>query len=691
MRDFGWRLWPSAMLLLVAACGSSDEVGADWPGYGGTADESHFSPLTQINDSNVSRLGLAWSIDLPTTVASHSAPVAVAGILYFSVGYSVISAVDAKTGRTIWQYDPKVADVLGDEQRAAWGARGIAYGDDKIFTGTQDGRLIALDAKTGALVWSVQTREHLADGRYITGAPRFFNGKVIIGHGGADYANIRGYVTTYDADSGRQLWRFYTVPGKPGTKDGAASDSVMPMAARTWSGEWWKYGGGGTAWNAITFDRELNRIYIGTGNGAPWNRNIRSPGGGDNLFLSSIIAVDADSGEYIWHYQTTPGESWDYASTMDIALATLRVAGNTRRVILHAPKNGFFYVIDRDSGKLLSAKPFAKVTWANQIDPGTGRPIENPEARYPNGQTLIWPSPMGAHNWTAASFSPQTRLVYIPKIELPGLYDEKGIESANWRRRERLVFDSGFNPFAGTDVPPTMPGSLGALLAWDPIGQKARWSVPLRDPHNGGIASTAGNLVFQGNAEGRFVAYAADNGKTLWSFDAQNGIIGQPITFLADGRQYVSVMTGFGGIASSLGPMAARSGWDYRTQRRRLLTFAIGGSAKLSPLVRDDQPIADDNDFKIDLAFAQKGARIYGEQCLSCHGVAAVAGGNAPDLRKSAVPLSAETFRAVVGEGVLSPSGMPKFDELKDADLLALRHFIRLRARDDLRAEAPRR
>lgn len=673
------------VIILVCSCSSDTSIrGGDWPGYGGDNDETHYSPLNQISDSNIDRLGLAWWIDLDASVSSHSAPVAVDGKLYFSTGYSKITAVDGATGRVLWQYDPKVVDAMGDEQRAAWGVRGIAYGDGKIFTGTQDGRLIAIDAASGALAWSVQTREHGHDGRYITGAPRFFDGKVIIGHGGADYADIRGYVTTYDANSGKQLWRFYVVPGKPGAKDGAASDSVMPMAAKTWTGEWWKYGGGGTVWNAITFDEELNRIYIGTGNGAPWNRNIRSPGGGDNLFLSSIVAVDADDGHYIWHYQTTPGESWDYSSAMDITLATLPIDGASRRVILHAPKNGFFYVIDRMTGELLFAEPFAKVTWADGIDLKTGRPIENPDARFPTGQALIWPSAMGAHNWTAMAFSPATRLVYIPKLELPGQYDERGIDPDRWRRRERLVFDNGFNPFASTEVPPSPPDPVGELLAWDPIAQEARWSVPLKAAHNGGVASTAGNLVFQGNAEGQFVAYAADSGKTLWSFDAQNGIIAQPITFLADGRQYVTVMTGFGGIGSSLGPMAARFGWDYRTQHRRLLTFAIDGSASLPPLATENWPILRDADFEIDSAKAELGAHIYGEQCLPCHGLAAIAGGNAPDLRKSPVPLSRDSFKAVVGEGALSASGMPKFDELTDADLLALRHFIRLRSRSDL-------
>ena len=298
--------------------------------------------------------------------------------MYAAFGLSQIHALDAKTGKFLWEYDSKTGAIAGDKLRFVWGIRGMTTANGKAFIGAIDGRLIALDSKTGKELWSARTAE-ANDGRYISGAPRTFKDKVIIGHGGADVAPVRGYVTAYNQDTGKQVWRFFIVPGNPA--DGFESEA-MEMAARTWKGEWWKFGGGGTAWNAMTFDQKYDRVYVGTGNGAPWNRKIRSKDEGDNLFLCSVVAVDADTGAYVWHYQTNPGETWDYNSAMDVELATLRIDGRLRDVLLHAPKNGFFYVIDRESGKLISAEPFAKVTWAERIDLSTGRPVEARGARF---------------------------------------------------------------------------------------------------------------------------------------------------------------------------------------------------------------------------------------------------------------------------------------------------------------------
>ena len=315
--------------------------GKDWPTYGGLSDEQHFSSLDQINTANVGRLGLAWAVDLPVTANPSTAPIAIDGVIYMSYGYSVVYAFDAISGQQLWSYDPKVTEVAGLRMRNGWGIRGIAYWQGKLFTGTQDGRLIALDAHSGKLLWSVQTLDKDSTG-YITGAPRAFDGLVAIGFGGADVGANRGYVTAYDADTGKQVWRFYTVPGNPAN---GFEDEAMRRAAKTWNGEWWRSGGGGTVWNAITYDRKLDRVYIGTGNGNPYVQSVRSPKGGDNLFLCSIVALDARTGKYLWHYQTTPGEEWDYNSTMDITLADLPVGGKIREVLLHAPKNGFMYVI----------------------------------------------------------------------------------------------------------------------------------------------------------------------------------------------------------------------------------------------------------------------------------------------------------------------------------------------------------
>src|SRR5665213_1801033 len=342
--------------------------GHNWPAYGRTYGEQHFSPLTEINRPNVGTLKLAWSVDLPTG-NSATAPLAVDGILYAATGYSIVRAFDARTGEGLWVYDPKATQVPG-HFRLGWGSRGLGYWHGKIYTGTNDGRLIAIDAKSGKPVWSVMTLDPNDNGgRYITGAPRAFAGKIIIGHGGADVGSIRGYVTAYDAETGKQLWRFYTVPGNPA--DGF-ENKAMEMAAKTWSGPWWKYGGGGTVWNAMTYDAETDTIFLGTGNGSPWNRKIRSQGKGDNLFLCSIVALDAKTGAYKWHYQTNPGESWDYNAAMDMELADLTIDGKPRKVVMSAPKNGFLYVIDRTNGKLISVKKIAHVTWASRIDLRTG-------------------------------------------------------------------------------------------------------------------------------------------------------------------------------------------------------------------------------------------------------------------------------------------------------------------------------
>jgi quinohemoprotein ethanol dehydrogenase len=516
------------------------------------------------------------------------------------------------------------------------------------------------------------------DDRFITGAPRLFDGKVIIGHGGGDTSSIRGYVTAYDAETGKQLWRFYTVPGNPAN---GFEDKAHEMAAKTWANGWWKNGGGGSVWNAITYDAEFDTILIGVGNGSPWNRRVRSAGQGDNLFLSSIVALDAKTGAYKWHYQLAPGDSWDYDAAMDTQLADLKIDGKLRKVAIQAAKNGFLYVVDRITGKLISAGKFAKVTWATKIDSATGRPKVPSLAYYPHGKAFeSWPSNMGAHTWTPSAYSPQAGLIFIPVLEKGNIIDDRGIAVSKWTRTPNNANDLAVNLDFNIKDP---LNDTSWLLAVDPATQKHVWKLRTPTGRNGGVTATAGNLVFQGQITGEFDAFAADSGKKLWSFAAQAPIIAAPITYVAGGRQYVTVLVGMGTNAGVFGALLPTT-IDYRTQAKRVLTFAIGGTETLPPAKAVRLVAPDDSGYRPHPALAAQGARVFGTYCLQCHGVGAVAGGNAPDLRTSTVPPSAETFASVVRDGALVPNGMPRFEELDDARLKVLRQYIRSRA-DDLR------
>ena len=659
-----------------------EQDGTDWPAFGRTFSEGHYSPLTQINSDTVGRLGLAWSLDLEVT-NSITAPLAVNGVVYLGAGHGIIHAVDARTGKLLWRYDPKAMEVNGKKLRVAWGIRGIAFWKDRVYAGTSDGRLIALNAKDGTLAWSVQTVDP-NDGATITGAPRAFNGKIIIGFSGGDFSPLRGYVTAYDAATGKQAWRFYVVPGKPGTKDGAASDSVMDKAAKTWTGEWWKYGGGGSVWNAMTYDPQFNRIYLGTGNGTPMNWKLRSPQGGDNLFIASVVALDADTGRYVWHYQTTPGDSWDYDSATDMTLATLKIDGRDRKVLLHAAKNGFFYVIDRENGRLLSADKLGTVTWADRVDLQTGKPVLASGARYSDKSIVLWPSFQAVHHWPPQSFSARTGYMYEPTLEMPAEFGDTGVDLKHFDPRMQTTDYSGLTVGTG-DVPADAGHSV--LKAWDPVGRRVVWKVETAGVSNGGTLATGGDLVFEGLADGYLHAYSAKDGKDVWSFFAGVAVTGVPITYSVDGKQYVSITSGpLGGSTAAFGSISARWGWDPRVHPRRLLTFALDAKAQLPPTPpRKPAVPLDPPEFAVDAAKAKQGEHEYA-RCTLCHGMGVVAGGIAPDLRASPVLLSPEAFAHVVRDGALSPRGMPRFAELTDAQLEALRHFVRQTARSDLTA-----
>ena len=646
----------------------------EWASYGRSYRQDHDSPLARINESNITRLGLAWWFDIPGRQINTSVPLEVAGKLYFVTGYSVVRAVDAANGHLLWTYDPQAASAEGVTLRYTYNVRGVAFENHKIFVGTQDGRLIALDAATGRPVWSVRTTED-NDSRYITGAPLAFGNTIVVGNSVSEVGNRRGYVTAYDSETGKQRWRFFTVPGDP--RKGFENDA-MSMAAKTWSGQWWRDGGGGFVWNALTYDPQTNRIYLGTSNGTPWNQKFRSPGGGDNLFLCSIIALDATTGAYIWHYQSNPGDTWDYDATEDLELAELEVAGKVHRVLMQASKNGFFYVIDRDSGQLLSAAKFSAVTWADRIDLATGRPVESTNARYQSGKMLVRPGFQGAHGPQPMAFNTGTRLVYIPVLDAAATYNDIGFDRASLKSYS-FVPQIGINIVdADAEVSSDQGGSW--LLAWDPVKQQAAWRVAVPGNGGAGIATTAGNLVFQGRCDGRFVAYSAADGRPLWSFDTRIGIVGAPITYEIGTRQYVSVMAGLGGF-TGCGPPG--SPWDKTSQPRRLLTFALGEQARLpaAPAAREITAVRDP-DFKPDEKAEKDGKLWFLTLCSGCHGLSAAGGGSAPDLRASAAITSPKAFNDIVQHRGLIQQGMPSFDELASGEVESIRQFLRKQAQD---------
>ncbi|MGA8204955.1 MAG: PQQ-dependent dehydrogenase, methanol/ethanol family [Woeseiaceae bacterium] len=659
---------------------AADSEPGNWMTYGRTYSEQRFSPLDAINADNVADLGLAWYFDLDTDRGQEATPIVVDGVMYVSTAWSKVKALDAATGKLIWAYDPMVPGKTAVVACCDVVNRGVAVWKGRVYVGTLDGRLVALDAATGEPVWSVQTTD--PDKPYtITGAPRVVKGKVLIGNGGAEFG-VRGYVTAYDAETGAQVWRFYLVPGDPAK--GFESDA-MEMAARTWTGEWWKLGGGGTAWDSIIYDPDLNLVYIGGGNGSPWNRAIRSPDGGDNLFLSSIVAVNADTGEYVWHYQETPGESWDYTATQPLMLADLTIGGETRHVIMHAPKNGFFYVLDAKTGEFISGDKFATVTWASGIDPESKRPIENPDARYAGpAPAVIVPGPGGAHSWQPMSYNPNTGLVYIP-IQDAGFayFDDMSFRKTGLGFNVGVDFGKGSMPQDPQVKKQILSGIKGYLLAWDPVAKQAAWRVEYPGPSNGGTLTTAGNLVVEGTAGGDIDIYRADNGDKLWSTHVHTGVLAGPATYEAGGEQFIALPVGWGGIYAlapgEVGLLSGRLG-----NHSRVLAFKLGGKAQLPtdsppPPLTFTPPEATASDETV-----AKGKELYSRHCGACHGDAVVSAGMLPDLR--ATPgIDAALWKSVVVDGVRTDRGMVSFASvLSEDDIAAIRAYVIARAHESL-------
>ncbi len=681
---------------------AADTEPGSWLTHGRTYGEQRFSPLTRISTDTVGRLGLAWTYEMRTNRGMSATPLVVDGVMYVTSAWSLVYALDAVTGQERWVYDPKVNRAVGAKACCDVVNRGVAILDGKAFVGVIDGRLVALDAKSGSVVWETVTVDQ-SQPYTITGAPRAANGLVYIGNGGAEYG-VRGYVSAYDAGTGKLVWRFYTVPGDPSKgPDNAASDPIMAKAAATWNGQWWKLGGGGTVWDAIVYDHEFNQVIVGVGNGSPWNQQHRSPGGGDNWFLSSIVALGAATGAYKWHYQTTPGETWDYTATQPIILAELPIDGKDgkpRKVAMQAPKNGFFYVVDRENGRLITAQPFLPMSptkntpsgmplsWAYAVDPGTGRPVENPEARYRGGAALVRPGPDGAHNWHPMSFSPQTGLVYLPAQDMafPYAHDANPVTREGFNNLgvlfDRLPDDTAVRAAIKS-------ASKGMLLAWDPVAQREVWRSDRRGPWNGGTLATAGGLVFQGTGDGQFLALDARSGKTVWSTDNQAATLAGPISYEIGGEQYIAVLAGYGGAFFLIEGFVAAS--EGHALNGRVYVFKLGGMAPRPTLNLQKAPVAKPPVIAVSADAYNRGGRLYESNCTFCHGVAAVTGGVLPDLRRSARLQDAVAWRRVVVDGELASLGMPSFGKYVSAeDAELVRAYVARQAAMLYEAEASR-
>jgi PQQ-dependent dehydrogenase (methanol/ethanol family) len=651
--------------------------GGEWLSHGRTYREQRFSPLDSVNRDNVDELDLVWSFKFDTARGMEATPIVHDGVIYVSTGWSHVHAIDARSGEELWHYDAKVPKAQLAKTCCGPVNRGVAiWREDsdsplQVFFGALDGRLIALDAATGMENWSVQSTP--TDGNYsVTGAPRIVKGMIIIGNGGAELG-VRGYVSAYDVTTGEMKWRFYTVPGD---RNKPQENAALEAALETWSGdEWYKLGGGGgTAWDSLVYDPELDLLYIGTGNGSPWNRELRSPGGGDNLYLSSIVALRPDTGEYVWHYQVTPADNWDYTATQQMVLAELEIEGEMRSVIMQAPKNGFFYVLDRKTGELLSAEKFGRVTWATHVDMETGRPVESKFANYQeNGGSFIWPSPYGAHNWQPMSFSTKTGLMYIPVQSIPSYFS--AVKEVMYRVNR---WNTGVDLNTNRDPKSWVAGRAsadaliyGELVAWDPVKRKRAWKVHHSKPSNGGILSTAGDLVFQGTWDGTFAAYDAYNGKKLWQYKSDSAVLAGPMTYELDGEQYIAVAQGSGGtVMITVGDELMKK----KTNQTKLLVFKKGRFNQTVSLASNELATIKALGHKVnsDPAVIKQGESLYHNNCASCHGINALSNYVVPDLRYMSEQTHSDFASIVIG-GTRTHKGMIGFYEtlgLDDVDAI---------------------
>ena len=650
---------PAAMVSAERLLKAADEPG-QWMSYGGTYSEQRFSALKAVNRDTVKTLGLSWFADYDTNLQQTGTPLYIDGVIYVSTAWSKVYAFDAKTGRTLWQYNPKVPGEWAAKVCCGLVNRGIAAFNGRIYVGTLDARLVAIDAKTGKEAWSTVTLDEANRNdplqRYsITMAPRVIKGKVVIGASGGEFG-VRGWIAAYDAGTGKQAWRFFTVPGDPNKPQ---ENDALTKAAATWprTGDWWKIGGGGTVWDAAVYDPKTDLLYFGTGNGTPWNDDHRDPKGGDNLYLASIIALRPDTGEYVWHYQETPADTWDYDAVSPMMTADVTIDGAERHVLMQPSKNGIFYMLDAATGKLLRAAPFTSVNWTKGIDMKTGRPVVVKEARYHDKPWNLQPGVQGGHGWHANAFSPETGLIYIAtqNAYFPMVGDPK-------YKHQDVGYNLGLDFTAPATFyqknPKEKSGFVGYLQAWDPVSGKQVWKGEENQGPTGGALATAGGLVFQGGGSASELrAYDAKTGEKLWTFPTQTAVLAPPITYELDGRQFVAVSVG-----------GQVPGGYFAPNYSRMLVFALDGKLALPPARDYTPPPLNPPEITAAPEVVAAGGEAYGKYCAACHGQnGQTRGSTFPNLMITPLLHTQEGFDQVVLQGARSEKGMVSFANVLDA------------------------
>jgi quinohemoprotein ethanol dehydrogenase len=662
-----------------------------WLSPGGDAMGTYYSPLKDIDGSNVAHLGFAWDYQLGTNRGQESTPLVIDGVMYATSNFGRVYALDAAAGKELWKYDPRM-----DGQWARYACcdavnRGLVAFDGRLYVGALDGWLHALDAHTGQLVWKVDTligRQARTPYTY-SGVPLLAGNLIIVGNAGGDFAGARGYVSAYDLKRGELRWRFFTVPRNPA--DGPQDQPHLEPAVTTWDPQHrWEAGSGGSVWDGMAYDPTLGLVYFGTGNAAPYNSYIGGRRTGDQLYAASILAVHADSGAMAWYYQTVPGDRWDFDSTQKLVLAQVLMGGRPRQVLMQAAKNGFYYVLDRATGELLSAHNFAFVNWTRGIDPKSGRPIADPAAEYDRGPKLVFPSEAGAHSWQPMAFDAERALTFIPVIESGNVLVETS------ERRAGLVegqfttpafVPEAYDPAAMRHLYGTLPSmsqlarglktntvSRGFLRAWSVVEHRAVWERQTATSWDGGVLATAGGLVFQGDANGNLNAYAADTGERLASIAVGSSMMAAPITYRVNATQYIAIVAGYGGGAVITGAPLDPASAAYRYGNDgRIIVLKLGGPPPPLPPLRADPPMTQPPARPTDQTQVESGEVLYNRFCARCH---VFGRGILPDLRRLA-PATHGMFSAIVLGGAYAPKGMGRFDDvLSTADAEAVHAYL---------------